>query len=132
LEALPLIAEREWAHAAKDVSNAGLLGTISIMMENSGRGALIDLPSIRLPSALTLSDWVVFFQSFGFVLSVPPSLSEKVISLFGERKIDAVVVGKVVEETRVFLKAGAEAETLFDFKEDKITGIVYRTERTCE
>ena len=36
LEALPLIAEREWACACKDVSNAGLLGTLSIMMENSG------------------------------------------------------------------------------------------------
>ncbi|MGB9627563.1 MAG: AIR synthase related protein, partial [Thermodesulfobacteriota bacterium] len=43
LEALPLIAERELAWACKDVSNAGILGTISIMIENSGKGALIDL-----------------------------------------------------------------------------------------
>lgn len=46
LEVLPLISEIELAHAAKDISNAGILGTISIMMENSGKGAIIDLPLV--------------------------------------------------------------------------------------
>ena len=132
LEALPLIAEREWAHAAKDVSNAGLLGTISIMMENSGKGAVIDIPSIPFPSTLTLSDWVVCFQSFGFVLSVPPAFTEEVIALFRQREIDAAVVGKVMSERRVVLKHGTEAQTLFDFEKDKITGIVYRPDREPE
>ena len=39
LETLPLIAEKGLAKAAKDVSNAGILGTISILIENSGKGA---------------------------------------------------------------------------------------------
>jgi selenophosphate synthetase-related protein len=123
LEAFPLIAEREWAHAAKDVSNAGLLGTISIMMENSGRGAVIDLSSIPCPSVLDLSEWVISFQSFGFILSVAAELSGNVIELFRERQIDAAVIGKVVEERRVTLKDGSETEMLFDFEKDKITGI---------
>lgn len=126
LEALPLIAEREWAHAAKDVSNAGLLGTISIMMENSGKGAVIDIPSIPFPSGLDLSDWLLCFQSFGFILSVAPELSDSVTALFRERYIDARVIGKVVEETRVTVKDGLETQTLFDFEKDKITGIGYR------
>jgi selenophosphate synthetase-related protein len=126
LETLPLIAEREWAHAAKDVSNAGLLGTISIMMENSGKGAVIDLTSIPFPSVLELSDWLLCFQSFGFILSVAPELSDSVTALFRERHIDARVIGKVVEETRVTVKDGSEIQTLFDFEKDKITGIVYR------
>lgn len=125
LETFPLIAEREWAHAAKDVSNGGLLGTISIMMENSAKGAVIDLPSIPHPAELDLSQWLVSFQSFGFILSVSPELSEAVIALFKERDIDAVVIGKVMEEREIIVKNGAEAQTLFDFKKDKITGIVY-------
>jgi len=132
LEALPLIAEREWAHAAKDVSNAGLLGTISIMMENSGRGAVIDLPSIPCPPVLDLSDWLVSFQSFGFILSVAAELSGNVIELFRERQIDAAVVGKVVEERTVTVKDGSETEMLFDFEKDKITGIVYHPDRNDE
>jgi len=38
--------------AAKDVSNAGILGTISIMIENSGKGAIIELFSIYKPERL--------------------------------------------------------------------------------
>ena len=74
LEALPFIAEQEWACACKDVSNAGLLGTLSIMMENSGTGALIDLDTIPCPPPLELSQWLVSFQSFGFILSAKPAV----------------------------------------------------------
>ena len=126
LESLPLIAEREWAHAAKDVSNAGLLGTISIMMENSAKGALIDIASIPCPTGLDLLNWIISFQSFGFVLSVSPKLSKAVVDLFRERYIDAAVIGRVLDTKKITLKKGAETQTLFNFKNDKITGIVYR------
>lgn len=124
LEVLPLIAEREWARAAKDVSNAGILGTVSIMMENSAQGAVIDLDSITKPLEIELSDWLVCFQSFGFVLSVSPKNSENVISLFREREITASIIGKVIEEPTITLKNGPESKLLFNFKKDKITGIV--------
>jgi hypothetical protein len=42
--------------AAKDVSNAGILGTISIMIENSGKGAIIELSSIHKPAEIELPD----------------------------------------------------------------------------
>jgi selenophosphate synthetase-related protein len=126
LEALPLIAEREWSQAAKDVSNSGILGTVSIMMENSGKGAIIELASIPKPLEIELSDWLVCFQSFGFVLSVSPKNSEAVISLFREREITAPIIGKVTDEPIVTLKNGPESKALFDFRKDKITGIVYQ------
>lgn len=126
LEALPLIAEREWSQTAKDVSNSGILGTVSIMMENSGKGAIIELASIPKPLEIELSDWLVCFQSFGFVLSVPPKNSEAVISLFREREITAPIIGKVTDEPIVILKDGPESKVLFDFRTDTITGIVYQ------
>jgi uncharacterized protein len=123
LETLPLIAEREMSKAAKDVSNAGLLGTLAVMMENSGTGAVIDLEAIPLPQGLDLGSWIIAFQSFGFVLSVPAYHSRAVLDLFGERALHAAVVGRVTEERRVFLKAGAESRLLFDLEREKITGI---------
>ncbi len=125
LEALPIIAENEWAHACKDVSNAGLLGTLSIMMENSRRGADIDLDSIPCPVDLDISDWIVSFQSFGFILSVKPEYSRPIIDLFRERQIDAAVVGRVTDERTVTVRSGPESQTLFDFTRDRITGITY-------
>jgi selenophosphate synthetase-related protein len=123
LETLPLIAERGWACACKDVSNAGLLGTLSIMMENSGRGALIDLAAIPSPAPLTLSQWLLSFQSFGFILSAKPDFSNQIIGLFNERGIDAAVVGKVLDGRTVTLTNGSESLVLFDFERDQITGI---------
>jgi selenophosphate synthetase-related protein len=127
LEAMPLIAERQWAHAAKDVSNAGLLGTVSIMMESAGKGAIVDLPSIPCPGAVDLTDWILSFLSFGFTLSVPPERSGDVLRLFQERDVQAAVIGKVVHGTTVILNDGESSRTLFDFQKDKITGIVYRS-----
>jgi hypothetical protein len=129
LETLPLIAERELAQAAKDVSNAGILGTLSIMMENSGKGAIIDLTSIPKPAEIELSDWLVCFQSFGFVLSVSPKHSETVIDLFKDREITAAIIGKVIDDPIVTLKNGLASKVLFDFKRDKITGIAYQPNR---
>jgi len=125
LEALPLIAEKELAQACKDVSNAGILGTVSIMLENSNKGAIIELESIPKPTEIELSDWLVCFQSFGFVLSVSPNRSQDVIHLFSEREIDASIIGKVIREPIITIKNGPESGLLFDFRKDKITGIVY-------
>jgi selenophosphate synthetase-related protein len=128
LEALPLIAEKELARAAKDVSNAGILGTISIMIENSGKGAVIELDSIPKPAEIELPDWLVCFQSFGFVLSVPSRNSKGVISLFHEREITAAIIGKVIDEPMITLRNGPESKVLFDFRNDKITGITYKSD----
>jgi selenophosphate synthetase-related protein len=125
LETLPLIAEKGLAKAAKDVSNAGILGTISIMMENSAKGAVIELASIPKPAEIELHDWLVCFQSFGFVLSVPEKESGAVITLFRERNIIAATIGKVTEQQTVILKNGPRSKVLFDFKKDKITGIIF-------
>jgi hypothetical protein len=124
LEALPLIAERELAQTCKDVSNAGILGTLSIMIENSGKGTIIELDSIPKPDEIELSDWLVCFQSFGFILSVQPKHSKTVMDLFQEREITAAIIGKVVDEPIVILKNGPESRALFDFRKDKITGII--------
>ena len=123
LDALPLIAERGLALAAKDVSNAGILGTASIMMENSGKGAEIDISAIPKPKSLDLKDWLLCFQSFGFILAVKPEQSMEVLSIFSERNIAAKVIGHIHSEPVVTVKQGGESETLFDFRKDEITGI---------
>jgi len=123
LEILPIIAEHEWACACKDVSNAGLLGTLSIMMENSGQGALIDLDTIPCPAPLSLSQWLLSFQSFGFILSAKPEFSTRIICLFKERGIDAAVVGEVLDSHTVTVVHDSESREMFNFERDQITGI---------
>jgi uncharacterized protein len=123
LDTLPLIAERGLAWAAKDISNAGILGTLSIMMENSGKGAVVDLTAIPVPPAIDLLDWLVCFQSFSFILAVAPANTEEVLSVFRERNLTAAAIGKVTREPRVILTDRGEEELLFDWEREKITGI---------
>lgn len=126
LEALPLIAEQGWSCAAKDISNAGILGTISIFMENSGKGARIQVEDLPRPADIPLLDWLYCFQSYGFILAVHPGNSPKVLDLFAERRIDAAVVGQVTATDQVIVENRRESKVLFDFQTDEITGIRYR------
>lgn len=126
LEALPVIAEAGLAAAAKDVSNAGLIGTAAIMMENSGRGGVIDLDRIPCPDPLTLEQWILCFQSFGFIVSVHPERTEAVRTIFSDRGIAAAVVGRVEDSDRVRLRCAGESALLFDFSREIITGIRFR------
>ena len=123
LEALPLIADSHLSVAAKDVSNAGILGTAAIMMENSGKGAVIDLGAIPKPDSLSLEQWVLCFQSFGFILSVPEDNVDEVKEIFSERGIVAGVIGQVHEAPVVALSHKGALAHLFDFDKDTITGI---------
>ena len=93
------------------------------MMENSGRGALVDLAAIPCPAPLELSQWLLSFQSFGFILSAQPEFSARIIDLFHERGIDAAVVGKVLDGHAVTVTNGSKSQVLFDFERDQITGI---------
>jgi len=123
LEILPQVAEAGLSQASKDISNAGLVGTAAIMMENSGAGALIDVEAIPCPPALALADWVLCFQSYGFVLSVPPANTARVLEMFAARRITARVIGQVTAGPEVVLRSGPARKVLFDFRQDSITGI---------
>ncbi len=123
LEIMPLIAEQGLARAAKDVSNAGLVGTAAIMMENSGVGAEIDLLTLPRPQGLEWEDWLLSFMSYGFVLSVSPGDCSRVLRLFAERGLAAAAIGEVIAEPVVRLSAAGQREILFDFRRQAITGI---------
>lgn len=126
LETLPMIAENSWSCAAKDISNAGILGTVSIFLENSGKGGTIQLDAIPKPDSIPLIDWLHCFQSFGFILAVNPEHSAKVLDLFSRRQIDAGIIGRVNTDSRVILKQSTDQRVLFDFNTDEITGIRYK------
>ncbi|MFH1152374.1 MAG: AIR synthase related protein [Pseudomonadota bacterium] len=125
LETLPMIAESDLSCACKDISNAGILGTTSIFLENSGKGGTINLDAIPKPKTIDLDDWLKCFQSFGFILSVNPRNSGKVIDLFTGRNITAQIIGTVAPGSTVTVTHDGTTRTLFDFTTDTITGIRY-------
>ncbi|MGQ0794518.1 MAG: sll0787 family AIR synthase-like protein [Deltaproteobacteria bacterium] len=124
LELFPQIAEQGLADAAKDVSMAGIAGTTLMLLECSGRGAEIYIDKIPSPKELPLAIWLLAFPSYGFILSLRPSLTERVRSRFHEFGLVSEVIGRVTEQRRVyFVRDCGERAVFWDFTAEPLIGI---------
>lgn len=53
--------------AAKDVSMAGLVGTVGMLAEASGCGAVLDVASVPAPGGARVADWLTCFPGFAML-----------------------------------------------------------------
>jgi putative N-acetyltransferase (TIGR04045 family) len=53
--------------AAKDVSMVGIAGTLGMLAEASGCGAVLDVAAVPRPSAAAMGDWLTCFPGFGML-----------------------------------------------------------------
>lgn len=122
LEILPILAESGLCAAAKDISNAGVVGTLLMLLECSGLGAVIDIDAIPRPEAIEMERWLCCFPSFGFVLAVDSENSTAVIERFSQRGIACVAIGLTDASRKIRLALGDERQTLWDLNEQPLTG----------
>lgn len=59
-------------HAAKDVSMAGIVGTLGMLAEASGCGAELDVAAIPRPDRAALADWLTCFPGFAMLTADDP------------------------------------------------------------
>lgn len=124
LELLPQLAEEGLCLAAKDISQAGVIGTAMMLLECSGIGATIDLAQVPRPAEVALETWLIStFPSYGFVLAVAPSQALHVQARFSARGIDCAVIGRCNDTRRLRLRGadGAESDA-WDFSVAALTG----------
>jgi AIR synthase-related protein len=127
LELLALIAERGLAHAARDISNAGILGSLLMLLEATGSGAVINLHDIPKPEAVSWSRWLQIFPSYGFVISSESQHCSEVIALFASQGIDCVQIGEVNATAQVEVCWQAQRQVFWDFAKQAFTGMNYAT-----
>jgi hypothetical protein len=53
--------------AAKDVSMAGVVGTLGMLAEASGCGAVLDVAAVPRPAGATAGDWLTCFPGFAML-----------------------------------------------------------------
>ncbi|WP_329392026.1 MSMEG_0567/sll0787 family protein [Streptomyces sp. NBC_01716] len=58
--------------AAKDVSMAGIAGTLGMLAEASGCGAVLDVAAVPRPPAATTGDWFTCFPGFAMLTTDAP------------------------------------------------------------
>lgn len=69
---LGMVAEAR-PHAAKDVSMAGIVGTVGMLAEASGCGAELDMAAIPRPERAGLADWLTCFPGFAMITADAPA-----------------------------------------------------------
>ena len=122
LELLPQLAEAGLCDAGKDISMGGIVGTLLMLLETSGCGAILDLQAVPCPKGLTLERWLVMFPSYGFLLSVRPEQAAAVQAQFQQRDLVCSVVGSVQAGHQLWLQAGQESALMWDLADCPLTG----------
>lgn len=119
---LPYIAEKGLATAAKDISQAGLLGTTLMLLESSDVGACIDLNKIPKPDTVEWQDWLCAFPSFGYLLTTDSTSLPELLALFHERNISAAAIGEITDQPQLWVSQADERCLFRDLNHSPLTG----------
>ena len=102
----------------------GLIGSILMLLECSGKGAEIQIERIPKPYAIPLRDWLITFPSYGFILSIRPEYTTKVKDMFDSINLTCEVIGKIIGGSNVFLvQNGGERRLLWDVGVRPLIGV---------
>ena len=111
------------AVAAKDVSMAGLVGSLAMLLEPRRLGVRLDLDVLPMPADVPLSDWLACFPAFAFLLCCPAARVEDCLAGFRGRGLTAAALGILDDSGRIRLaRSGGEA-TVFDLSREGITNL---------
>ncbi len=123
VELLALIAERGDCAAAKDVSMAGLLGSLAMLLEPTGRGALVDLAAIPRPVDVPLTGWNGLFPSYSFLLAADPARAPACQAAFLERGLACAEIGRVDGTGKLRARLDGQEALLLDIAGDGVTSL---------
>jgi len=116
-------ASRGWAAAAKDVSMAGLVGSLAMLLECNRLGVVLDLDGLPVPAGVTLERWVTCFPCFAFLLCVPSGRVAECLRAFAGRGLAATAVGTLDDTGKLRVSSGGQAATAFDLRRESVTNL---------
>lgn len=122
LAVLPELAEARLVASGKDISMAGTCGSLAMLLETSGVGAVLDLERVPAPAEVEPLRWLTAFPSFGYVLSVDESAVPQVCARFDAVGIASAAVGSVTDSRRLLLRYAQEDAVYLDFAQSPLTG----------
>jgi len=122
LAVLPELAESGLAIAGKDISMAGICGTLLMMIEASGCGATIDLARLPAPPGIDALRWLTAFPSFGFLVAVEPVSVSSVCARFDAVGVACAPVGTIDDSRTLQIVYESERDEYWDLGAAGLTG----------
>lgn len=124
LDVLPQLAEAGLVSAGKDISMAGLVGTLLMLLETSGRGARLDLAAVPAPACAEAEPqrWLESFPSFGYLLSVDPVHVAEVSARFAAVGVTASAIATVDDTRTLEVEYEGESVRYWDLSREALMG----------
>ena len=120
---LARIAAEGLASSAKDISMAGLFGSLAMLLEWGSFGAGIDLEVLPAPPGVSLARWCNCFPCFGFLLTCDPATTEACIDVFRDGGLTAARVGAIDNTGVITATAGSQSREVLDLRATTVTGL---------
>ncbi len=112
-----------WVVAAKDVSMAGLVGSLAMLLECNRLGVRLDLDALPLPAGVTTGRWVACFPCLLFLLCAPPGREADCLDAFARRGLTAAQVGTVDDSGQLRLSSAGQTAVAFDLTRESVTNL---------
>jgi selenophosphate synthetase-related protein len=123
---LPALAEEGICVAARDVSMAGVLGSLAMLLEPTGSGACVDLEALPRPPPVTLTTWVTAFPAYGFLLCAPPDAVAACCARFRDRGLACSSIATVDGGGELRVRGGGGERLVLDLRREPVTGLGVR------
>jgi selenophosphate synthetase-related protein len=112
-----------WAVAAKDVSMAGVVGSLAMLLECNRLGVVLDLDALPVPAGVALDQWLTCFPCYAFLLCVPPGRLAECLRAFAGRGLAAAPAGTLDDTGKLQLSSGGLAAIAFDLRRESVTNL---------
>jgi len=120
---LPAAAEAGVCVAAKDVSMAGLLGSLAMLLEANHLGCAVELESVPRPGDVGLSRWLQAFPSYGFLLCSTPRRADDCRRLFESSGLACRPIGTLDGSGQLRARLNGQEALLMDVASKPVTGL---------
>jgi len=128
LDIIPRLAEAGLLLAAKDISNAGVLGTLLMLLEPTGCGAQLDLSRLPRPADAPLLRWLRAFPSYGFLLTLKPQDLPTIQAAFAFEGLECQAIGHIDASARLDVRLQDQHASFWDLRQQPFTGFSYPKE----
>jgi selenophosphate synthetase-related protein len=125
---LPALADEGICVAARDVSMAGVLGSLAMLLEPTRTGACVDLEALPRPPGVPLLTWVTAFPAYGFLLCAAPGSVEACRARFAERDLACEVIATLDGGGELRVRGGGGERLVLDLRHEPVTGLGLRGE----
>lgn len=109
--------------AAKDVSMAGLLGSLAMLLEPTRVGVTVELDDIPLPEGVDFERWLICFPCFAFLVCSPADRVDEVIASATKRGLTYAPLGLLNDSGELNLSDGDQIVTVVDLQIEEVIGL---------